>query len=336
MHDCRTKWWRLGKPQQDYVEKIEKDLLMPCIQQPCFSDYWSLRLSKIDKISTSQNVLSNFIQGKQYPAFRLSYYLDQDGANQLINALVKSNYYQGFTNCNITDNHISSLNKLSTNQLEKLCQMFGEKQKLALQNAPKPKVISKHTGTLNSPLTIASQSPAKRPPARSLPKLGSKPQQTAPKPMSKPRRPAPKISLFPTARPPYPKKTPRPLPNSTLQSSPRTAVIANCFLQQQTRRKNTSLKSNSKDEDEDYKSSEDTDSSLPSEEYSPAEDAATEESQVSPAKDKNIDSSTNEIEEEKNDNKDKSENNMPSMDIEAANDKSNDIEAVNNKNESND
>jgi hypothetical protein len=50
MRDCQTKWWRYGKPQQDYVEKIEKDPLMPYIHRHCFSEYRSLRLSKIDDL----------------------------------------------------------------------------------------------------------------------------------------------------------------------------------------------------------------------------------------------------------------------------------------------
>jgi hypothetical protein len=93
MQDCRTKWWRFGKPWKDYVEKIEKDPLTPYIHWQCFSEYWSLQLSKIDNLISRQNVSSNFIQGAQYPAFWLPFYLDQDRAYQLITALVKNNHY---------------------------------------------------------------------------------------------------------------------------------------------------------------------------------------------------------------------------------------------------
>jgi hypothetical protein len=141
MRDCQTKWWWLGKPQQNYVEKIEKDPLMPYIHWQCFSEYQSLRLSKIDNLISRQNVSFDFIQSAQYPASGSPYYLDQDGANQLVTALVKNNHYQFLSHCYILFDHLSSLDKLTANQLEKLCQMFVEKQQLALKNAP---VIETH------------------------------------------------------------------------------------------------------------------------------------------------------------------------------------------------
>jgi hypothetical protein len=78
--------------------------------------------------------------------------------------------------------------------------------------------------------------------------------------------------------------------------------------------------------------SKNSDSSSLSEEDSPAEDAPTEQSQVSPAQYQNVDDLTNQIEEEQNDKENKSGKNMSLAEIERANNKSNDIEAANNKN----
>jgi hypothetical protein len=319
----------------------------------CLSEYRSLWLSKIGNLISRQNASSNFIQGAQYPAFGLPYYLEQNGANQLITSLVKNNHYQCFTHHNISFDHIASLDELTANQMVKLCQMFVQKQQLALKTAPKPKVVSKHTGTLNSPVTIASQSLAKRWPARSLPKAGSRPHQPAPKPV---RQPTPTLSFYPSAWPPPSKKTPRLLPNSPLQSSPRTAVIANRTVQQQATKYNNATEFDSDDADKDYNSSKDSDSSSLSEEDSPAEDApaeslshtiperwwvedsdssslSEEDSQVSPTQYQNVDELRNQIEEEQHDKENKSGNNMLLAEIKIANNKSNDIEAPNKENE---